>query len=549
MERELDTAGVFFVIMIHMDKKIIVSLAIVLSLVCGPFMALADGIYIEPRPDGDVSTISEYGQQGFINYENGIEKLVVGVEVGKSNADGVWIIPVPSAPENIEVDVASDLPVFRGDDVISKMKLSLRDGLGQMAGLGLLGQVWPLPILFLYGITHMVMGVVESGSQSGTTDAGNNVTVASHMEKNGLAVEVITAKDGQAIYDYLSRKNFNLKPGSIPQFDAYLNKDYSFAISWVTAGQNGTASKENRGIIVNFPTAKMYYPMVLTSAYGNATIPVVIRVLGHVTPEIPAAIKNYTKIEYYSTTAYIFESDDWKDHDCYAALKGLREQLNYYHNENNSYYPVDLNDFNSGDSITAGHYKYYLGEINSYCKSGVAYENRGNDFHAQIETLSSKIYEISSSSGPDLLISPELKNFYGVKRPFEGTEDYTKITIASPANLFTDDIWMKNQRPSYVFAAMRVASWQPYALLAIYLLLSAIAGAVAGWIFYRKGRKYALIGLGNLFSIFGLLYFFRAKPGIEQVNKHANRLFFITFSIIFIALLFLITGLLGSLLS
>jgi hypothetical protein len=194
--------------------------------------------------------------------------------------------------------------------------------------------------------------------------------------------------------------------------------------------------------------------MMLTSAYGDAIIPITVRVLGHVTPEIPAVIKNYAKTTYYTKT--------------------------------NNY------EFNAVDS----------------------------------------------SSGPDMAISPELKNFYGVKKPWIGNEDYTKIEINAPSKLFTGDIWIIDQRPLKIFIVTWLSSHVPEAMLGIYLLVSMLAGAAAGFICYRRPAKCAVIGLGNICTIIGVAVLFKIMKGKERENRKTLK-FYVIFSLIFVVLLIL----------
>ena len=54
-----------------------------------------------------------------------------------------------------------------------------------------------------------------------------------------------------------------------------------------------------KGVFVTFRTEEIYFPLLPTSVYGSKTIPVTIRILGHITPNVFQDIKSYTKTEYY----------------------------------------------------------------------------------------------------------------------------------------------------------------------------------------------------------------------------------------------------------
>ena len=61
------------------------------------------------------------------------------------------------------------------------------------------------------------------------------ISVEAHIEKEGMISQVITAKTAQALYDYLSDKELKIEPGSIPVLDSYIEKEYVFVVSWLSA--------------------------------------------------------------------------------------------------------------------------------------------------------------------------------------------------------------------------------------------------------------------------------------------------------------------------
>ncbi|MBU0647841.1 SoxR reducing system RseC family protein, partial [Patescibacteria group bacterium] len=76
--------------------------------------------------------------------------------------------------------------------------------------------------------------------------------------------------------------------------------DFSFIASWITnANLSNTSTAKQRGIVVEFPTDKIFYPLKPTSVYGQKRIPTEIRIIGYVSPQIFPNIKDYTNVEYY----------------------------------------------------------------------------------------------------------------------------------------------------------------------------------------------------------------------------------------------------------
>jgi hypothetical protein len=164
--------------------------------------------------------------------------------------------------------------------VIKDAKDDIRDS----ASMAIVSYATFSPLAFV-----MTMGFGGSGAGS--------VDVYKHTEKYGMTVEVISATEGQGIYKYLDDKNFSISKGIVPQLDSYVEKGYSFVVTW----RSGWSSTIQPGVIVDFPMDRIYYPLRLTSIYGKATIPTSIYVMRYVAPRIFNEISAYTKVTYYKT--------------------------------------------------------------------------------------------------------------------------------------------------------------------------------------------------------------------------------------------------------
>ncbi|MDI6917542.1 MAG: DUF2330 domain-containing protein [Thermoplasmatales archaeon] len=224
----------------------------------------------------------ENSQSAIINYKNGVQKMLISVNFTWSESDKTaWILPVPSKPGDTDVDVIDGTPTFSGYDVKEEAKEELKDGLT----MSLICYLSPpvLPFIYVWTSGFMVAG-------------GAGVQVYKHIEKEGITVEVVSATEGEGLYDYLTDKGLNVSEGVIPQLDSYVSKNYTFVISWVSSSNK---TMREPGIVIEFPTNKMYYPLILTSIYGSDVIPIDIIVMGHVTPDIYSEIKKYTKMTYW----------------------------------------------------------------------------------------------------------------------------------------------------------------------------------------------------------------------------------------------------------
>lgn len=515
-------------------KKGLLYLVTTLALFISPLLTLANGGIVKPLPEGDWVWVNENAQQAFINYENGIEKLIIAVNIKKENSDIAWIIPVPSNPENVEVDIVSELPSFFGDEIVSKGKIQLSKNLIISGYLGILGQIWTLPLSFL----------LSSGPRGFSEEiiSGELFSIETHLEKMGMIAEVISVKNAQAIYNYFSQKGFNIKQEIISELNSYIDKDYSFVVIWISPQQQNEEIEEERGIFIKFPSPKIYYPLILTSVYGETEVPIEIRILDHVKPEIFPEIKPYTKVSYF-TKRTEGAGDTAR---CEAKVSEFRIILESYWIKHQRY-PLSLKELTK-DKELGDEARNLLDEINKYCISVPFYTSKGkDDFTMKVKTSVGVIFIdphhfIMSTEKKEVteFTSPQLEKFYGNKKPWKGEAEYTKVTIDAPAKLLKNDLWMEIGRPFKISFALWIAKNTFFSIAVLYLLLvgslSFLSGGIAGLLCFRKFKKYALIGLSNLFTLVGLILVFnyvRKKKGEDlKYLKYDN--FEFLFSIIFI---------------
>lgn len=523
-------------------KNKLIYLIFTITFIILPLSTSADGGVIRPLPNGDWTWIDENSQQAFINYEGGMEKLIIAADIEEGNSDIAWIIPIPNEPKKIEIDITSELPIFFGDDVISKAALKFTENLKTSYYAGLLGQIWTFP----FSIIFVSLGGARGGG-GGKVVPGDLVSVETHIEKAGMVAEVITAKNSQAIYNYFFQKGFNIKEGSISELNSYIEKDYSFVVSWIASGMVNEESRGQRGIFVSFPTSKIYYPLILTSAYGETEIPITIRVLGHVKPEIFPEIKPFTEISYFTERTKGYGGA--RELRCKADMAQFITIMELYYDEHNYSYPSSIQELLT-DKLYGNQAKSSIEDIKNMCKAYPSYLSKNSKDYTMRLGLSSGLFEINSSGFAGFakeigeLTSLELQKFYGNKKPWAGEAEYTKISINSPAKLFKKDLWMEKGRPFKISFALWTINNPLVIALLLYLLIvgivSFMAGGLAGLLCFRKFKKYALVGLSNILTLIGLILIFnyvRKKRG-EDI-RHSKLSFECLFSIIFIFLLIL----------
>ena len=109
-----------------MFKKIFLSFLIFTFLL--PSLVLADGMMIKPDPYRNRwDYVSESNQQAYINYEDGLEKLILSVGLEEANSEIIWIFPVPANPQKVVIDVLTEFPKLRGEEINKKAKSKLED--------------------------------------------------------------------------------------------------------------------------------------------------------------------------------------------------------------------------------------------------------------------------------------------------------------------------------------------------------------------------------------------------------------------------------------
>jgi hypothetical protein len=270
-------------------KKISLLLLVALFLLASvPSEVKADGLGFQIESTS-FALHDETAQVAAINYENGQEKLLLAVKFGQLTSGPVlWIVPVPARAPEVKIDVCQEFPELWGADVLEKAEPHKR--VVEEVGFYVAAtQIFPMGILV--GNVGQFIGVEEAEFVRG-------VEVYTHLEREGITAEVVTAETGPALDEYLQAKKVAVPSESIPVIDEYIGKNYSFVVSWIEPRL--TEDKEvTPAIFVEFPANKLYYPLKLTSAYGDRKIPLQLIVIGYVKPSLYPEIEKFTKCRYF----------------------------------------------------------------------------------------------------------------------------------------------------------------------------------------------------------------------------------------------------------
>ena len=262
----------------------------------------ADGGIVIYDPDMFRWELQDMDQQlCAINYENGFENMLLSVDVSDLHGEkAVWIFPVPAKPDKTVIDIIKGFPRLWGYDVKRETDETISDAFSVMR----LSQVYTFPYTFI-SMGHM--GVTPPGIEKG-------ITVHEHIEKMGLTTELVTAEDGNAFYNYLTNKDLDLPSDLKSILDGYIGEEYSFVVSWISDVEKFKRESAIRdrygntintlGVFIKFPTDEIYFPLKPTSVYGSQKIPILIYVMGHVTPELYPEIKKESQVNYFIDEYY-----------------------------------------------------------------------------------------------------------------------------------------------------------------------------------------------------------------------------------------------------
>lgn len=262
-----------------------------------PLVAKADGMGFNPYSD-TWDFIVEKNQQALISYDKGVQKMALSIGSENSGKDFVWLFPIPAEAAKVKVEVFSYLPVFSGQNISDRAKLNLENI--KLASLA--SQLYTIPYAYsvLQNNIHSSNGHFSDGfygsaslGASGLPEPGQDVVVYQHVEKEGMISEVLSAKTANGLQQYFESKKLKLKTESLPVLNEYIGKDFSFIASWSQGASSG------RGVCVSFPTKNIYFPLILTSVYGDVVVPAEIRIFSNVRPDVYKGIRPFVKTEYF----------------------------------------------------------------------------------------------------------------------------------------------------------------------------------------------------------------------------------------------------------
>ncbi len=284
----------------------------------------ADGVMIAPYKD-NFDYYLENQQAAYIKHDGNYEDLLISINYDRSDENLVWLLPIPSSPEKINIDNLAFFPVISGNNIKEKTKDNFNTAID-----------YALSTFYAPIISVKPQNYKKSFNEAALLDNSaedNQVIVHQEINKHGITTQILTAKNSQAIQNYFENKNFQFNVKNIHYLDQYINQDYSFVISWIQPNSNTNQNFENKAIYIKFPSKNIYYPMKLTSAYGMEQIKVDLRLIGYYDIELPSIYRHQAVVQYYyDDKIYVNQNKNHQLAYNYLLPNRQLDNDNYYHN-------------------------------------------------------------------------------------------------------------------------------------------------------------------------------------------------------------------------
>lgn len=464
-------------------------ICVVLVLLVCAGAALADGLMAKlgSYPDR-MDFVDENRQLAYINYENGIEKMILSVSFDERESDSVvWLFPVPGAPADVKIDIIKDFPEIRGEDVVKRAKHDLDET-----------KIY-YPITQIYPFFCCYPAFLKTKSSSGAGGSVSSVSVYEHLEKEGITTEVITAGSAGDLYGYLKDRGLDIGSGALPVLDSYIGKNYTFVVSWITSPKKFDMAefiKERFDDIAGdtYLTGKFPYKQ------KNIRFIKFNELLGEMGKKYPGFEDARFEGEYLETLggmpvlsemADLIEKNPsvliGEDGVAATAAFNLRGVFVSFPTED-IYFPLIPTSV-YGERVVPAEIRV-IGHVTPKIFNDIRE-------YTKVEHFVGRVKNYDSLS----------KDFYGRNT---GNIRYTKIDMEAPSKFFTDDLWMKNKAPFRVRYSMFLTRNSVLVCVIIIILSSLMAGIIAGCIVFpylrKKPLKLALIGLSNCLSIAGIIF-------------------------------------------
>lgn len=267
----------------YVSKVFGIVVIFVLLVTCA--FVFGDGIAFKGNDYHSLMPITEKEQRAVIVHNNGIEKLLIAISLELESEDkALWIFPLPANPNSVKIDVVDSFPKFSGENPHRQV----RELLNKAFEIALATQIYTIPFTFIELGEGLKYAALET------------ITIHNQMDKWGVHSETISADSTKALEKYLQAKDVNIDRKQIKVLDSYLSEKYVLVMAWISSKQEllqkfPEYKAEYRWedkirwpcLFVEFPTNKMFYPLLPTSSSEDEYTHINILIKGLVKPEVP----------------------------------------------------------------------------------------------------------------------------------------------------------------------------------------------------------------------------------------------------------------------
>jgi len=282
---------------ISMKKTIIILLLIFLFL---PLSVFGGGVVFNEE-EGVYRLDAPSNFSSHINYKDGEQGMVVSFETENVDNNLIWIFPILALPEEVEIGISLGNVRFSGNNLFMEVGNELEN----MEKMFFYSQIWPYFYERLFHKELKEVYIETTPLRDASVEVQELVKIYKHLKEEGMGVYLISAKE-EELQGLLEDKNIKIKEDFFSLFENYINRDYSFVVSFMEApekeemeGEGEILKSIKRGIMVNFPTKEVFYPLSSMQIYGEERIRINLDVTGYVSPKLFSEIEEDTNINYY----------------------------------------------------------------------------------------------------------------------------------------------------------------------------------------------------------------------------------------------------------
>ncbi len=224
-------------------------------------------------------------QRAAIAYRDGVERLVIAIDLERAvlaeqdqAGKVVWIFPVPGTVEKIKLDLVDTFPLFGGVEIGSIAKRN-----------------WELALVAT-GTTVLLPAVVAPYYMS--YGAAVPRFQGYSVDRWGIHAEAVRVESVDELAEHLRKNEAVVDDNRLRVFAPYVGTNHVLVIAWIASAKEALAkfplapdtSRHHPGtrpsLYVEFPTDRVFYPLMATGGYDEEKIRVTIYCLDFVRPDL-----------------------------------------------------------------------------------------------------------------------------------------------------------------------------------------------------------------------------------------------------------------------